>query len=44
MPDLAVHSIYCGWWYVGRPTVEELRRDLREMMKRCRPDFDPQVT
>jgi len=43
MPDLTIHKIYCGWWYVGRPTVEELRRDLREMMQRCQPDFDPQA-
>lgn len=43
MPDLTVHNIYCGWWYVGRPTIEELRQDLRAMMKKCRPDFDPQA-
>ncbi|HWP60629.1 MAG TPA: redoxin domain-containing protein [Candidatus Acidoferrales bacterium] len=43
LPDLTVHNIYCGYWYVGRPTVEELRRDLREMMRKCRPDFDPQA-
>ena len=43
MPDLTVHNIYCGYWYVGRPTVEELRQDLRAMMKKCRADFDPQA-
>jgi peroxiredoxin len=43
MPDLTVHNIYCGWWYVGRPTNEELRRDLREIIMRCRADFDPQT-
>ena len=43
LPDLTVHNIFCGWWYVGRPTVEELRQDLRAMMKKCRPDFDPQA-
>jgi peroxiredoxin len=43
MPDLTVHNIYCGYWYVGRPTLDELRMDLREMMKRIRPDFDPQA-
>ncbi len=43
LPDLTVHNIYCGWWYVGRATVEELRQDLRAMMKKCRPDFDPQA-
>lgn len=43
LPDLTIHQIYCGWWYVGRPTVEELRKDLREMLRRSRPDFDPQA-
>ena len=43
LPDLTVHKIYCGWWYVGRPTVEDLRQDYREMMKQCRTDFDPQA-
>jgi peroxiredoxin len=43
MPDLTVYNIYCGYWYVGRPTVEELRQDLRAMMKKSRPDFDPQA-
>jgi peroxiredoxin len=39
MPDLSIHRIYNGWWYVGRPTVEELRQDLRAMMERCRDDY-----
>ena len=43
MPDLTVHNIYCGYWYVGRPTIDELRQDLRAMMKKCRTDFDPQA-
>jgi peroxiredoxin len=43
LPDLSVHNIYCGYWYVGRATIEELRQDLRAMMKKCRADFDPQV-
>jgi len=43
MPDLTVHKIYCGYWFVGRPTLDELRTDLREMMKAIRPDFDPQA-
>jgi len=43
LPDLTVHNLYCGYWYVGRPTVEELRQDLRAMMKKIRPDFDPQA-
>ncbi len=43
MPDLTVHNIYCGYWYVGRPTLDELRHDLREMMRKLRSDFDPQA-
>jgi len=43
MPDLTVHNIYCGYWYVGRPTLDELRMDLRAMMKKVRSDFDPQA-
>lgn len=43
LPDLTVHKIYCGYWYVGRATIEELRQDFRAMMKICRPDFDPQA-
>jgi peroxiredoxin len=38
-PDLTIHSIYDGWWFVGRPTLEELRQDLRALMKACRPDY-----
>lgn len=38
-PDLTIHRIYNGWWFVGRPTLEELRQDLRAIMARCRPDY-----
>ncbi len=38
-PDLTIHRIHDGWWYVGRPTVEELRHDLRAIMQACRPDY-----
>lgn len=30
--DRAIYKIYNGWWYVGRPTVEDLRIDLRALM------------
>jgi cold shock CspA family protein/peroxiredoxin len=33
-PDLVIHKIYLGWFFVGRPTLEELRLDLRELMSR----------
>jgi hypothetical protein len=37
---LRVYKIYMGYWYFGRPTVEELRQDLRAVLQRCRPDWD----
>lgn len=27
-----VHSMHDGWWSIGRPSVEELRRDVRDVM------------
>jgi peroxiredoxin/cold shock CspA family protein len=32
-PDLTIYKIYNGWFYVGRPTLDELRLDLRAMME-----------
>jgi peroxiredoxin len=37
-PDLRIHAIYNGWFFVGRPTLEELRRDLRAIMEQ-RTDY-----
>ena len=31
-PDLTIYKIYDGWFFVGRPTLEELRQDLREVI------------
>jgi peroxiredoxin len=39
-PGLKIFRIYNGYWYWGRPTVEELHRDLREVLRETRPDFD----
>jgi peroxiredoxin len=39
-PGLIVFKIYNGYWYFGRPTVEELRHDLRSVLQKCRPDWD----
>jgi peroxiredoxin len=39
-PGLVIHTIYNGYWFFGRPTVEELRLDLRAVIKKCRPDWD----
>jgi len=40
-PGLVVHSVYCGYWFWGRPSQADLWRDLREVFRACRPDFDP---
>jgi peroxiredoxin len=39
-PALRVYKVYNGYWFFGRPTVEELRLDLRKALQRCRPDWD----
>jgi peroxiredoxin len=39
-PGLVVYSIYNGYWFWGRPSVEDLRRDLREVTREIRPDWD----
>jgi peroxiredoxin len=39
-PGLRIHSVYNGYWYWGRPSPEDLRRDLRELSARIRPDWD----
>ncbi|MCK1360885.1 redoxin domain-containing protein [Bradyrhizobium sp. 199] len=39
-PRLVVHKIYNGYWFFGRPTIEELRQDLRAVSMKCRPDWD----
>jgi len=36
--DLTIHKIYNGWFFVGRPTIEELRQDLRAIME-TRSDY-----
>ena len=33
-PGLVIHSIYNGYWFWGRPSVEDLRQDLRAVTTR----------
>ena len=40
-PDLTVRSEYQGYWYWGRPGLEELRADLRAVTRDVRPDWTP---
>ncbi len=39
-PGLVVHSVYNGYWYWGRPSNDDLRRGLREITQKIRPDWD----
>ena len=39
-PGLIVFKVYGGYWYFARPTIEELRHDLRSVLRKCRPDWD----
>ncbi len=36
--DRTIYKVYNGWWFVGSPTSEEIRMDLRALMSR-RPDW-----
>jgi peroxiredoxin len=42
-PGLLVRTIYNGYWFWGRPSTQELWRDLREVTREARPDWDPSV-
>lgn len=39
-PGLVIYKIYMGYWFFGRPTTEELRQDLRAVIRKCRSDWD----
>ncbi|MGH2849664.1 MAG: hypothetical protein ACRDLP_03510, partial [Solirubrobacteraceae bacterium] len=39
-PGLVIHSVYNGYWFWGRPSIDDLRRDLREVTREIRPDWD----
>src|SRR5919106_2355274 len=38
-----IHGVWCGFWYWGNPTPEELRQALREIVRAEQPTFDPQA-
>jgi hypothetical protein len=38
-PDLTIHARYDGYWFWGRPTVEELRHDMRAISAATRADW-----
>jgi len=39
-PGLVIHKIYNGYWFWGRPSVDELWQDLREITRKIRPDWE----
>src|SRR4051794_35983438 len=39
-PDLTIRAAYDGYWFLGRPTMDELRQDLRAIARAIRPDWD----
>jgi len=39
-PGLVIHSLYNGYWFWGRPSVEDLRHDLRDATREIRSDWD----
>jgi peroxiredoxin len=39
-PGLIVYKIYMGYWFFLRPTLDELRQDLRAVIMKCRLDWD----
>ena len=40
VPDLTIHRAYNGYWYWGRATLEEIRRDMREITREIRDDWE----
>jgi peroxiredoxin len=39
-PGLTIQSVYNGYWFWGRPSLEDLWRDLRAAYREVRPDWD----
>jgi peroxiredoxin len=40
--QLRIHGTWCGYWYWGHPTPDELRLALREITRAEQPTFEPQ--
>jgi peroxiredoxin len=38
-PGLEIRKVYPGYWYWGRPSIAELREDLRTITREIRPDW-----
>jgi peroxiredoxin len=42
-PGLVIEKVYVGYWFWGRPTMEQLWQDLGDVLRRTKADFDPTV-
>ena len=42
-PGLVIDRVYVGYWFWGRPSVDQLWADLGDLHRRIKPDFDPTV-
>ena len=40
LPDLVIDRLWNGWYFVGRPTPEELRLAVRQLISKSVEDFD----
>lgn len=40
-PGLVIDKVYCGYWFWGRPSVDQLWADLQDLFRRTRADFAP---
>jgi peroxiredoxin len=40
--NLVVRNVWCGFWFWGNPTPDELRLALREITRAEQPTYDPQ--
>lgn len=43
-PDLTIKSVYTGYWFVGRPSIEEIRQEFRAIMREIRLDWEVPAT
>jgi peroxiredoxin len=39
-PELVIYKLYNGYWFWGRPSFYDLWRDLRDLSREIRPDWD----
>ena len=40
-PGLVVEKVYVGYWFWGRPSIQQLWADLQEIHMRIKADYDP---